>query len=234
MAHEPSRSGPAPVLAVLTALALLMPGSAAAQHPLDVRLTPRAGVLTPADWFYEEFRHFGVDPLEWTEAAILRAPLVGLTAEVEPRGSGLWLRGEVLTTLGAETSVTYAVLVPASLAGPARVDRFNYRVPTTLTMGSFDVGLPTAFRLPFGIQPYVTAGVGGKRYAFDNGEIAPYEAQIVLPQKGTVLMANLGAGATFRFLGVSADLLVRDAISHYWGKQQHDVMVLAGLAWTPF
>ncbi len=232
-ARQQHRCGTALALA-LVAVAVLLPGSATAQHFVKVRVTPRAGLLTPADWFYEEFPHFGTDPMEWTEAAVLQAPLVGVTAEVEPTGSRLWLRGEFLTTLGDETAVTYAVLIPASTAGPARVERTPFRVATSITTGSFDIGLPTAFRLPLGIQPYVTAGIGGKRYAFDNSEIDRYEGEMVLPQSGTVLTGNVGAGLTFHLSGIGVDLLVRDAISNYWGKQQHDVMLLAGLTWTVY
>lgn len=220
--------------AALALVVGMVPAGAAAQEGVHLRLIPRAGAVTPADWFYEEFPHFGIDPMEWTEAAVLRTAVAGLTAELTPGGNGLWIRGELLTTISAETSVTYALLIPPSLLGPARVVRVNYRIPTTITMGSVDVGLPTAFRLPFGVQPYVTAGVGGKRYAFDNTAIAAWEGQIVFPQSGTVFMVNVGAGARFRVLGVPLDLLARDAISRYWGKQQHDVTLLAGIAWTLF
>lgn len=209
------------------------PATAASQDGLNIRVTPRAGVMTPADWFYEEFRHFGVDPVEWTEAAILRAPVVGLTAELELPGTGLWIRGEVLRTLDGITSMTHAVLFETNGFDPPRVERTPYRVATAITMGSVDLAFPTLFRIG-PVQPYVTAGLGGKHYGFDVDPFVDLADRVVLPQPGTVLMANVGGGAVARVRGLTFDLQVRDALSRYWGRVQHDVMVLAGLSWQVY
>ncbi|NIP80421.1 MAG: hypothetical protein GWM90_14845 [Gemmatimonadetes bacterium] len=223
------------ILAALAACLLVHPAAAAAQADLELRIIPRAGVLTPYDWFYEEFAHFGSGPLEWTEAAVLRSTLVGLTAQLELAGTGIWIRGEVLRTLGGETSVVFAELQPASTAGPGVVLRTPYWVPTTLTIATLDLGLPTAFSLPLGIQPYVTAGIGAKRYGFDHSVLADADTHLVRPEEGVNLVTNIGGGFTapvFRDLGI--DFLARDAISHYWDKMQHDIMFLVGVAWQPF
>lgn len=212
------------------AAAVALPGSAMAQLPFDVRVTPRAGILTPADWFYEEFRHFGIAPVEWTEAAILQAPVVGLSVEAELPGTGLWIRGEVLRSLDAITSMTHAVLFEASGFDPPRVERTPYRVATAVTMGSLDLAFPTLFRLG-PVQPYVTAGVGGKHYSFETDPFQDLADRVVLPQSGIVPMANVGVGAAARVLGLTVDIQVRDAVSYYWERMQHDVMVLAGLTW---
>lgn len=214
----------------------LAPTPASAQSmgdALEVRITPRVGALTPADWFYEEFLHFGVDPVEWTEAFIYEAPVLGLTVEARLGVPGLWIRGEVLRTVDAVTSMTHAVLREASGFDPPRVVRTPYRVATALTLGTLDLALPV--RLTLGsVQPYVIAGVGAKRYDFDTDPFLHLQDRVVLPQPGVVPMANLGAGVTARVLGVAVDLQLKDAMSQYWGQLQHDVMLLAGATWRVF
>jgi hypothetical protein len=216
------------------ALALLLtmmgPGVVGAHHPLPILVTPRVGILTPADWFYVEFPNFGIGSMEWTEAAILRAPIVGLSAELAAESLGVWVRAEGLRTVGGRTAVIHAFLIPASEAGPARVVRTRINVASTVTLGTVDIGLPTRLRLPGGIQPYVTAGVGAKRYAFDTSWFDERPERWVIPQDGVVPVLNVGLGGTVTVRGWSLDLLVRDAISEYWDEQQHDVMILAGLS----
>lgn len=209
---------------------LVAPVTASAQTGLNVRIIPRAGVMTPADWFYEEFLHFGVDPVEWTEASILRTAVVGLAAEVEVPGTGVWVRAELLRTLDGITSMTHGVLLETNGFDPPRVERTPYRVGTAVTMGSLDVVFPTLFRVG-PLQPYVTAGVGGKHYSFDTDPFLDLTDEVVLPQAGTVAMLNVGAGGTVRVKGLTVDLQVRDALSRYWDRLQHDVMFLAGLSW---
>jgi hypothetical protein len=211
-------------------LTLVAPAAAVAQHALELRVTPRAGILTPADWFYVEFPNFGIGNMEWTETAILKAPIVGLSAELAAENLGVWLRAEALRTVGGRTAVIHAFLIPASQAGPARVVRTRINVASSVTLGTVDIGLPTRLRLPGGIQPYVTAGVGAKRYAFDNSWFDERPERWVIPQDGVVPVLNVGLGGTVNIRGASLDLLVRDAISEYWGEQQHDVMILAGLS----
>lgn len=208
---------------------LLFPAGLAGQWVPEVRVTPRAGLLTPPGWFYVEYAQFGVIPMEWTEAAILRAPTVGGALELAFDGAGVWVRGEVVRTLGAETAVIHAVLYPPTQAGPAQVVRTRFNVPTTITAGSLDLGFPTRLRIPGGVQPYVTAGVGGKRYGFDLTPFEGREENVIVPQGGTVPALNIGAGATVTAAGLTLDLLVRNSISEYWGEQQNDVMFLAGM-----
>jgi hypothetical protein len=207
----------------------LGPAGTAAQGDRELRITPRVGVLTPPGWFYVEYAEFGVIPMEWTEAAILRSAVAGAAVELAFEGAGIWLRGEVVRTVGAETAVGHAILHPASQAGPAMVVRTWFYVPTAVTVASVDLGLPTRFRLPAGIQPYVTAGVGAKHYAFDTAELDAREENVIVPAGGTVPAVNVGAGATVSLRGVTLDFLFRDAISEYWGERQNDVMFMSGL-----
>jgi hypothetical protein len=218
-------------LRVALCLALLVPGArAAAQLDAQILIMPRAGVLTPADWFFEVFHHFGIDPLEWTQGAIQRSPIAGAAAELVAEQLGLRMRAELLRTIGSETSLTHAVLHTPSGFNPPHVVRTRYVVPSAITMASIDLVLPTRLMLPLGIQPYVSAGAALKHYAFDNSELQPLADLIVLPKDGATAAINIGAGATIRVRGAHLDLLVRDAISHYWNRRQHDVMVVAGLA----
>lgn len=207
----------------------LVPVAGSAQTGPELRVIPRAGVLTPADWFYVEFPSFGSGPLEWTEAAIQSTAVLGLAGEIALDGPGIWIRGELIRTMGGRTAIIHALLNPASQAGPAFVVRTRFDVPSSLTIGTIDLGLPTRLRLPGGVQPYVTAGVGGKRYTFDITELETRDERIVIPRSGTVPVVNVGVGARVALRGWSLDMLVRDAFSEYWGEQQHDVMFLAGL-----
>lgn len=221
-----------PISTAILAFFLLLPAPVAAQIDLDVRVTPQAGLLTPPDWFYYQVTVLGEGPMEWTEAAVLRATMVGLTAEVEVAGSGLWIRGNVLRTLGGETYLAYAVLNQGVFTPPTTV-RTPYWIPSVMTFGSVDVALPTRFRLPFGIQPYFTAGVGAKHSSFDRTPLAA-APRVVAPEDGTTLMGNLGGGLVLRTGAWGVDLQLRDTISEYWGEQQHDVTWLAGLSWQLF
>lgn len=219
------------ILAALVFSGLVVaPVAAAAQSRPEIRVVPRAGMVTPADWFYVEFASFGSGPLEWTEAAIMSTPVVGLSAELAFHDLGLWIRAEGLRTVGGRTAVIHAILYPASQVGPGQVIRTRWDVPSTLTLGTIDLGLPLQLRLPGGIQPYVTAGVGGKHYAFDLTILEDREERLVRPAPGTVPVFNGGLGAVMEVRGVRLDLLVRDALSEYWGEQQHDVTFLAGVS----
>lgn len=222
------------IAAAALAVLLLCPAASAAQD-LAVRVIPRAGIITPADYFYIQFGRFGLGPVRWTESWILATPTVGLTAEVEIGGSDLWIRGEVLRTIGGETEVVYARAQEPVGINPPEIARTYYYIPTDLTVGSVDLAFPTRFRLPYGIQPYFTGGIGGKRYTFDRSAFGPLDElpdDMILPQQGVTLMLNVGAGITVQVAGLTFDLLARDAISEYWERQQHDVTLLAGLTWT--
>jgi hypothetical protein len=216
----------------VTALLLLLLASVplGAQSRAEMRLIPRLGMLTPADFFYEEYGQFALGSLDWTQAAIQRSLLGGLTAEVAWEERGVWVRAEVLRTWGAETTLRQVVLLPAVGFNPPSLAEVRYQVPTTLTLGSIDLALPTRLRLSGGIQPYITAGLGAKRYAFDDSGLEESTGRLVRPRPGVTPHVNVGAGATVRIRGAVLDLLLRDAVSEYWDRQQHDVMVLVGLA----
>jgi hypothetical protein len=224
--REPLPGRAAALYAVAAALALLvaMPPPASGQRT-ELRVMPRAGVLTPADWLYEEFSHFGIDPLEWTQGAIRRAPVAGIAAEVALPGTGLWLRGELMRTLGAETTLRHALLLPSVGFDPPRVVSTFHTLPTSLTTFTLDLALPTRLILPLRVQPYVTAGAGGKRLAFDRSPLQDASG-VIAPGDGTTWLLHAGAGAALRRPGLGMDLLVRDGISRYGGRRQHDVHVL--------
>lgn len=222
------------VHAALVSLLLILPAGAAAQTELEVRVSPQAGILTPAEWFYYQVTVYGEGPMEWTEAALLRSKVVGLSAEVRFGDTGIWLRGNALRTLDGETYIAFAVLNSGPMTPPTVV-RQRYWVPTEITMASLDVGLPTRLRLPFRIQPYIVAGLGAKHFTFDRAELSQGDEGLVAPEDGTELMVNVGGGAVVPvWRGIELDVQVRDALSEYWDDQQHDVTWVAGLSWRVF
>lgn len=223
-----------------TATALLVvllawPAASAAQTDIHLRITPRVGALTPAGWFYEEFAHLGVGSLEWTDAAHMKAMAAGLAAEIEIGESGVWIRGEVLRTIGSETRLGHKVLIESNGITQPYVDAVYFWVPVAMTLGTLDLAFPTRFRLPFGIQPYVSAGMGGKRYDFDLALAEDYgNRNFELPQEGVTWVLNIGGGVAVDLLGLRLDLAARDAMSEYWGEAQHDVFWMVGLTWELF
>ncbi|MFW5951008.1 MAG: hypothetical protein ACOCVZ_02695 [Gemmatimonadota bacterium] len=230
-------AGAAAPLRTLTAgaaaLLLTLTAGAAAQD-VDLRITPRLGMVTPADWFYAEFAHLGAGDLEWTEAAIQRAAVIGASAELEIGHNSLWIRAEVLRTVDGETYVAHAVTHPPVGFQPPYTERTHYYIPSAITIGSLDLALPTRFQLPFGVQPYFTGGVGAKRYDFDTSPLDNADRSLIPPEEGVVWVGNAGGGFTIRLSGVNLDFLVRDAISTYWDGLQHDVLWMAGATWTLF
>ncbi|MEJ2239900.1 MAG: hypothetical protein P8X82_16545, partial [Gemmatimonadales bacterium] len=69
---------------------------------------------------------------------------------------------------------------------------------------------------------------GGKFYGF--GEpTSPNEVDATLPSDGFTWGVDLGGGFTLEAFGVHLDLQVRDAITRYWDKTQHDLLFTGGL-----
>lgn len=217
--------------AVLTAFLMIPAAPAAAQLRADVSITPQAGALTPAEWFYYEVTAFGEGPMEWTEAAVLRSAVIGATAAVDFSRHGVEIRGTLLRTIDADTYVALGVMNAGPMT-PSRVDRTRYWVPTDITLASIDIALATRLRLPLGAQPYILAGIGGKHYSFDRTALAEGEPGLVVPQDGTNLMINVGGGLAIPLSRrLALDVQVRDAMTEYWGSRQHDVAWMAGLSW---
>ena len=220
-------------LPALAAALLLGPVAGAAQVDARFRVTPQVALMTPADWFFYEVTGLGgSSPLVWTESSVLRSTALGLTAEAEIGQSGIWIRGNLLRTLDAETYLAHAVLQEA-FPNPPSVRRTRYWLPTTMTLGSIELAFPTRFRLPFSVQPYVSAGIGGKHYSFDRSPLSEALAGIVQPEDGTVLMGVVGAGVVIPIRGIGLDLQIRDSMNKYWEDLQHDVLWSIGLAWEP-
>ena len=102
-------------------------------------------------------------------------------------------------------------------------------LPMTLTFASVQVVLPTKLEL-WRMKPYVLLGVGGKRYGFSE-PTSPNEVGAVLPSNGFTWGGDLGGGFTLEVVGLNVDVQVRDAITRYWGKTQHDLLFTGGLLW---
>lgn len=223
------------IMTVVLAAVLGMPAApAAGQLGADLSLTPQAGLLTPADWFYYEVAVFGEGPMVWTEAAVLRSAVIGAAVAADFSRHGLEVRGSVLRTLDADTWVALGVM-NAGPTTPPTVVRTRYWVPTDITIFTIDVALATRLRLPYGVQPYVLGGIGGKHYSFDRSVLAEADRRLERPRDGTRLTIDAGGGLLLPLSPrLELDVQVRDAMSEYWGRWQHDVAWLAGLRWEFF
>lgn len=201
-----------------------------AQSSLAVRIGPRVGVVSPDAYFYEQYTNFSGDgPVEWTDASLGRALVLGLDFEVGRPGGGLYVRGEVLRSVDTWLSVSRSIVQPRVLFDPPYVETTWLDVPATVLVTSLEMVVPTRLNL-WQAQPYVLAGVGGKRYTFGD-PTEPNEVDAILPQNGFTWGVSVGAGMTVPILGLTLDLQGRDAISRYWGKAEHDMVYSVGLLW---
>jgi hypothetical protein len=81
-----------------------------------------------------------------------------------------------------------------------------------------------------GVSPDGLLGGGGKWYHFGS----PTEentVEAILPTEGFTGCFELGGGAGVSVLGLNFDLQLLDAVSHYWGKTQHDLVLSGGWVW---
>jgi hypothetical protein len=178
---------------------------------------------------YEQYANFSGDgPVEWTNGSLGRALVVGVGCEVGYADRRLMLRGEVLRSLDGWLSAAHSVVVPRQMFEAPRVETTWLDAPVAMTMVSVQLVLPTRLTL-WGSEPYVLAGVAGKRY--DVGDPTTVnEVDAILPSSGTTWGADIGAGITFPLFGASLDLQGRDAVNRYWGKTEHDFVVSTGVA----
>jgi hypothetical protein len=230
------RGGRAAVLLAgvfLAATGLLgTPAGAAAQGPLgklQLRVEPRFGMLLPGQYLYIQYQSY--NPLVWTTGKMGRTGMGGVTAELR-LGDGIRLRGTVMHSFRGWLYSRYAVLIPPAGYNPPTEDVTWFDVPAALTTGSIDVVLPTWIH-PLGTQPYVLAGIAGKRYDFGQ-PTATDSVGAILPDNGVVGALDLGGGIELSVLGLDLDLQARDAIGRYWGRTQHDVVATAGVVWRLF
>lgn len=214
-----------PLALALWAVALV-PANVCAQDGTRVRIYPRAGIVSPDPLLYQRFTNLtGDGPVEWTETSLGRTVLLGAGAEVELPSGGLAVRAELLRTVRGWLLAGHAIVRPRVLFRPPYVDRTWLDVPYALTLTSLQLRIPTRLRRgPF--EPYVLAGGGGKHYAFGEST-RPNDVGAILPASGLVLEASAGVGLIVTAPGGRWDVQLRDAVSRYWGKTQHD-LVLAG------
>jgi hypothetical protein len=137
-----------------------------------------------------------------------------------PLGKSAYLRGEVLRSFKTWLSAAHSVETLRNLFVPPEIVTTWLDVPTTLTLTSVQIVLPT--RLELGpANPYVLVGGGGKFYSFRE-PTGPNDVGATLPSNGFTWGGDLGAGVTACWKGLSLDVQARDALSRYWGKLQHD------------
>ena len=212
---------------------LLVPGLLAAQGGVTVELFARAGLAAPDEHFYEVFANFSGDgPVEWTNGSLGRSFVAGLGLEVRLPSDRLRLRAEILRTFDTWLLATHSIVRPRVLFEPPEVKSTFLDVPSSLTLTSLQLVLPTRLEV-WRFTPYALGGVGGKRYGFGEST-RPNEVEAVLPSAGFTWAWDLGGGLTVDLLGLGADVQVRDVISRYWGKTNHDLLVTGGIAWRPW
>lgn len=188
-----------------------------------MRVYPRAGLLAPDAYLYEYFKNFTGDGLtEWTSASLGRAFVAGAGVEIRLGDGDIFLRGEVLRSFDGWMSAAHSVETLRDLFFPPEVVVTWLDVPTSLTLTSVQLVLPTRLELgPF--KPYVLVGGGGKFYSFQDPS-EPNDVEATLPSSGFTWGGDVGGGVTVRVLGLHVDLQARDALSRYWGKLQHDIL----------
>jgi hypothetical protein len=134
----------------------------------------------------------------------------------------------VLRSFHTWLSASHSVETLRDLFTPPDIVTTWLDVPTTLTLTSLQLILPT--RLELGAaKPYVLLGGGGKFYAFRD-PAQPNEVGATLPANGFTWGGDLGAGVTARTRGLLLDVQVRDAVNRYWGKFQHGFIYSGSLS----
>lgn len=213
-----------------TALLLLSAGPLCAQKRFAISVGPRVGMVSPDALLYEQYANFSGDgPVEWTDGSVGRALVVGLGFQVGRPAGGVYLRGEVMRSFGAWLSVSRSIVQPRVLFDPPYVETTWLDVPASVVVTTLELVVPTRLVL-WRAQPYVVAGVGGKRYDF--GEpTAANDVNAVLPHDGFTWGGDVGAGVTAPVMGLTLDLQARDAFNRYWGKTEHDLVYSAGVLW---
>lgn len=214
-----------PIVPLLVSLSGL-----SAQEKLTIRVIPRAGLLAPDAYLYEEFENFADDePVEWTNGALGRAAYVGISLEAGFEETGVFFRGEFGRTFEGWLSAVHGVVRPRVLYEPPEIINTWFDVPAALTFANLHLVLPTRFEYR-GVRPYFLLGGGGKWYSFgDPTEENSVEA--ILPSDGFTAYLDLGAGVTVRLWGLDFDIQGRDSINRYWGKTQHDLVISGGWIW---
>jgi len=206
------------------------PSDLSAQDDLSIRIVPRLGLTSPDSYFYEEFANFAVDEAtEWTNGSLGRAAYIGLALDAGYEDRGILLRGELAHTFGGWLSVVHAVVVPRVLFDPPEIINTYLDVPAAITFATLQLILPTQFET-HGIRPYGLLGGGGKWYHFGS-PTEPNTVGAILPSEGFTAALDVGVGISFTLFGWAFDAQVRDAISQYWEKIQHDLVFSGGLVW---
>jgi hypothetical protein len=135
----------------------------------------------------------------------------------------------VAHTFDGWLSAVHGIVTPRNFFDPPKIVNTYLDVPAAITFASVQMVLPAQFEV-VGIRPYGLVGGGGKWYHFGS----PTEENIVgaiLPFDGFTAALDLGGGFSFSLFGLGFDAQVRDAISRYWGKVQHDLVLSGGLVW---
>jgi hypothetical protein len=212
------------------ALGTVQPGGA----QIQLAFYPRVGLLAPDEYFYEQFQKFvDEEPTEWTTASLGRTGIFGIGAELTFEEGDIRLRGEIMHAFDGWLLGSHSILYPRVLSRPPYVVTVWADIPYDMTMTSLHFVLPTRLRI-WKVEPYVSAGVGGKFYRF--GEpTREWAENAILPEDGFAWVLDLGAGASVSLTSkLTLDFHFRDAVSRYWDKNQNDFVFSTALAWRVY
>jgi hypothetical protein len=218
------------VVAVLASVGPATPQAPPDSQPILVRIIPRVGLLAPDAYLYEQYTNFSGDgPVEWTNGNLGRAMFVGLGVEAGRAGGAFLVRAELLRSFGGWLTAAHSVVVPRELYEAPYVQTTWLDARAALTVASVDLVFPTRLML-WRAQPYIQAGVAGKRYDFD-APTRPNEVEAIMPSNGFTWGGDVGVGFTVPVRRLALDVQARDAINRYWGKTEHDFLISIGFLW---
>jgi hypothetical protein len=191
-------------------------------------------MLAPDEYFYEIYQKFvDEEPTEWTTTYLGRTGIFGLGADITLGEGDLRVRAEVMHAFGGWMAASHSILHPRTLTRPPFVETVWVNFPYDMTLTSVHLVLPTRLRI-WKIEPYVSAGIGGKFYRFGSPD-RDWPENAVHPEDGFSWSGDLGAGLNAALTErLILDLQVRDAISKYWEKTQNDFVFSLALAWRVY
>lgn len=218
-------------LSTLAIAAVLAFSAAPASSQVGISIYARGGVISPDDYFTTIYQNFlSATPIEWTSTSLGRAGAFGLGAELSFLEDALKVRGEIMYVPDGWMYVSHSIRYPQILFNPPYVETTYWDVPYDMTLTTLQLVLPVRLNL-WGVEPYLSAGVGGKFHSFGEPTSPPDEDAIV-PGDGFNWGGDVGVGLTIPIKGSwSADVQFRDAISTYWDETQNDFLFTAALFW---
>lgn len=214
------------IVLLSAAAAVGSPREASGQSSIEIRVSPRVGVIDPGERLYQTAVWYDSDAPIISGAALRSSALLGFSVDVGSEAGGALLRLSFDRALGVESELFVSIPLPRGFRFPEAETYQTYRdaFPATLTEMGADLILP--LRLGLGpLRPFVTAGIGITRYGFsgrDDDFKGPPES--TLPVPGTASTRRFGGGVDLTLAGRAVSITVLDAIGRYFDAPQHHVI----------